>query len=274
MHGGNMNESETAWDSSIAMNQLDAESLNVVAAHYVLGILSQTDRQLFQSLLQERPELLQLTYGWERRLNPMAYVLAPHSVPPQLWQKIERYLNQLQAIGTPDAVQPDTIQTSITQATTTQTNPKGFTFWQPWAWLSTALAAGLVLWIAVQPARLTVSPQTVPMVAQQSRDIAILTGEKQTASWVVRQQNDRLLLSAVGQQTVSADRDLELWVVAKNQPPRSLGVIHLQQGEAVISSHLTEQISSHMTLAISLEPKNGSPTGQPTGAVLYSGQVV
>lgn len=259
MHGGDMNESAEDWDISIPMDQLDAESLNVVAAHYVLGILSQADRQVFQSLLQERPELMHLTYGWERRLNPMAYVLAPHSVPPQLWQKIERYLNQLQAIGTPDTAPSDAIVR---------------TFWQPWAWLSTALAAGLVLWIAMQPATLTVSPQPVPVVAQQSRDIAILTGEQQSASWVVRQQNDRLLLSAVGQQAVSADRDLELWVIADNQAPRSLGVIRLQQGEAVISSQLTGQISSQMTLAISLEPKNGSPTGQPTGAVLYSGKVV
>ncbi|MGY4667666.1 anti-sigma-K factor RskA [Ewingella americana] len=27
------------------------------------------------------------------------------------------------------------------------------------------------------------------------------------------------------------------------------------------------------TLAISLEPQGGSPTGQPTGAVLYSGAI-
>lgn len=254
-----MNESEEAWDNSIPLDQLDTSALNVVAAHYVLGILSHADRQLFQTLLQQRPELLQLTYGWERRLNPMAYVLEPQSVPPQLWQKIERYLNQLQAIGTPDTVPSDA---------------KVRTFWQPWAWLSTALAAGLVLWIAMQPAPLTVSPQPVPVVAQQSRDIAILTGENQSASWVVRQQNDRLLLSAVGQQAIRADHDLELWVIVGNQPPRSMGVIRLQQGEAVISSPITGQISSQMTLAISLEPKNGSPTGQPTGAVLYSGKVV
>jgi anti-sigma-K factor RskA len=33
-------------------------------------------------------------------------------------------------------------------------------------------------------------------------------------------------------------------------------------------------VKSNVTLAISLEPKNGSPTGQPTGAVLYTGKVV
>jgi anti-sigma-K factor RskA len=65
---------------------------------------------------------------------------------------------------------------------------------------------------------------------------------------------------------------LELWVIAGKTPPKSIGLMPAK-GAAAIPG-LTLDKLNEMTIAVSLEPKGGSPTGQPTGPVLYSGQMV
>ena len=65
---------------------------------------------------------------------------------------------------------------------------------------------------------------------------------------------------------VPADKDLELWSLAQGETrPRSLGVLP-PSGKQV-----TESLAPNTQLLVSLEPKGGSPTGQPTGPVLYGG---
>jgi len=49
---------------------------------------------------------------------------------------------------------------------------------------------------------------------------------------------------------------------------------HVKDGQATLPQVTADLIAHDVTLAISLEPKNGSPTGQPTGAVLYTGKIV
>ena len=69
-------------------------------------------------------------------------------------------------------------------------------------------------------------------------------------------------------------RVLELWVIAGDGVPRSLGV--LPQGpdtRLAIAADLAGDLPG-ATLAISEEPPGGSPTGAPTGAVLGTGLVV
>jgi anti-sigma-K factor RskA len=66
------------------------------------------------------------------------------------------------------------------------------------------------------------------------------------------------------------DRVLELWAAAGKNPPRSLGLISAS-GATVVRRASLPQGTDH--LAVSLEPPGGSPTGAPTGPVLYVGQL-
>jgi len=56
----------------------------------------------------------------------------------------------------------------------------------------------------------------------------------------------------------------------------SLGVLPVQDGKAEIALDSTHQsrLQQATVLAISLEPSGGSPTGLPTGPVLYTGKPV
>jgi anti-sigma-K factor RskA len=66
--------------------------------------------------------------------------------------------------------------------------------------------------------------------------------------------------------TVPSDKDLELWALPQGETrPRSLGVLPAS------GRQLTAPLAPNTQLLVSLEPKGGSPTGQPTGPVLYGG---
>jgi anti-sigma-K factor RskA len=70
--------------------------------------------------------------------------------------------------------------------------------------------------------------------------------------------------------TLQADRALELWAVPPSGAPRSLGLI---AGNAATVVRRDKLLDGTAALAVSLEPSGGSPTGAPTGPVLYVGKL-
>jgi anti-sigma-K factor RskA len=75
------------------------------------------------------------------------------------------------------------------------------------------------------------------------------------------------------------DKALEVWMVPPGGAPRSLGLFPSERSGTtavlVLPPEVVEALASpDSALAVSLEPKGGSATGQPTGPVLFSGGVV
>ena len=80
------------------------------------------------------------------------------------------------------------------------------------------------------------------------------------------ERNGELLVRPTAAITVPSDKDLELWALPLGETrPHTLGVLPSS------GRQLAAQLSSNTQLLVSLEPKGGSPTGQPTGPVLYGG---
>ncbi|HEX7440087.1 MAG TPA: anti-sigma factor, partial [Caldimonas sp.] len=65
-------------------------------------------------------------------------------------------------------------------------------------------------------------------------------------------------------------RALELWALPAAGAPRSLGLISAQGASVVQRSRV---LKDTVALAVSLEPAGGSPTGAPTGPVLFVGRL-
>jgi anti-sigma-K factor RskA len=71
------------------------------------------------------------------------------------------------------------------------------------------------------------------------------------------------------------EKSYELWAIGGGRDkPQSLGVVETVLNIPV--SQLRAPLASleKTSLAISLEPRGGSPTGQPTGAILFTGKLV
>lgn len=71
----------------------------------------------------------------------------------------------------------------------------------------------------------------------------------------------------------ASGRDLELWLIARDDAPVSLGVLpDEERGVLPVPDTLRDRFAGS-AIAISDEPEGGSPTGAPTGDILAVGQV-
>ena len=73
--------------------------------------------------------------------------------------------------------------------------------------------------------------------------------------------------------TAATGRAYELWLIEGQDRPVSLGVLPVDQRSTLALPEALRAKIGSAVLAISDEPAGGSPTGQPTGAVLATGKV-
>lgn len=230
------------------MNYSHPELQQKLAAEYVLGTLRGGARRRFEQLLVADRALQQLVQAWERRLSPWLLAVPPQPVPEQVWTRIQERLGHRPA--PPPAADG------------------GF-----WRWLglgSSVLAATLAVVLVTRPA----APPPAPALPAAA-DVAVLATDKAEPVWIVRRQGDVLAFSGLAPVEVPADRDLELWAIPEGGAPQSLGVMRRSsptQAELRLSEQAKARLAGGAVLAISLEPAGGSPTGAPTGPVLFTGK--
>ena len=85
--------------------------------------------------------------------------------------------------------------------------------------------------------------------------------------------HDRLTLDATRLPATEAGKSLELWILPPSGNPRSLGLLANRRLSLPLDGTAAADLAQG-ALAVSLEPAGGSPTGLPTGPVLYSGPVL
>jgi len=70
---------------------------------------------------------------------------------------------------------------------------------------------------------------------------------------------------------IGADRSLELWALPPGANPRPLGLIAASGVTRISLAGAADAVLNVPALAVSIEPAGGSPTGLPTGPVVYTG---
>jgi anti-sigma-K factor RskA len=96
-------------------------------------------------------------------------------------------------------------------------------------------------------------------------------------SWSADAPGGRTLrIRVIGHAEMAPDTAWELWMLpGGDKPPVSLGLISTHETQTLtVAEQLAPRLDEAWGLAMSLEPKGGSPTGVPTGPVLYKGQCV
>lgn len=217
-----------------------------LAADYVAGTLRGGARRRFESLLGAHPALSCAVRAWEARLMPLTATLPPVQPSPQVWRRIEARLR-----GTVSAPARDSGWTRLA-------------LWRGLAGVASVAAIGMsVLWALPGPVE---APLLVVLSAPAADGGAAL------ASFVASVSADgrAMVTRPLTQVPVQADRSLELWALPPEGAPRSLGVISPKGATVVQRGRLLDDTA---TLAVTLEPRGGSPSGKPTGPMLYVGKL-
>jgi anti-sigma-K factor RskA len=103
---------------------------------------------------------------------------------------------------------------------------------------------------------------------------ATLVAANQQPALQVKAFADHLQIEPLTLAAVEAARDLELWAIPAGGKPISLGVVpSAGKGRIQLSEAQRALLTAPLTLAVTLEPRGGSPSGQPTGPVLYKGEL-
>jgi anti-sigma-K factor RskA len=231
------------------MNYRTPERSDALAAQYVLGTLSARARARFARLARGDPVLGDAIRAWEDRLSPLAESVPPVEPPARVWTGI---LGRIDRADTASASERRTVWATVS-------------LWRGLALtgFATAIALALVLF----------SP---PLEHPQAALVAALAGQDAKPAFLASaDRNGRLLtIKAVAPLSPGADRSLQLWALPATGNPRPLGLLPAS-GVVQIALPAAAGMALQNTpvLAVSLEPRGGSPTGLPTGPVLYSGPV-
>ena len=221
-----------------------------LAAEYVAGTLRGPARLRFEALLPAHATLRAATRAWQDRLMPLTSVVEPAKPSAAVWQKIEQ------------RIQP----TRAPAATAANGWWRQLAFWRGFS----AVAAVAVVSLSVLLAN--PGPAQAPIIVVLSSTAPTEAGAVVPASFVASISADgrAMVTKPLMNVSLQADKALELWSVPPSGAPRSLGLISAS-GATVFSKR--KVLEGTAALAVSLEPPGGSPTGAPTGPVLFVGKL-
>jgi anti-sigma-K factor RskA len=209
-----------------------------LAGEYVLGVLPPEEARAASARIATDPEFAALVAEWRADLATLADEVEPVAPPARVWRATERRL-----FG------------------------RARRRW--WAWaapvaLAAALAAAVVFWPSFAP-RAPVPPAAPAYRAElvaQDGDLRLAAAYDAEAG--------TLFVAREGAAAPDG-RALELWIIAGDDAPVSLGVLPDDPATVVVVAPELRAALDGAVLAVSDEPAGGSPTGQPTGAVLATG---
>jgi anti-sigma-K factor RskA len=224
------------------------EDSTQVAAEYVLGVMSAQERRDFEVRLAQDPALAREVEVWEERLGGLASEVRPVAPPPGMWGRIES------AVAAHDG--GVSRRGGLWQS---------LAFWR-WAAIGSAAVAAASLVALIYVAGTPAPDQ--PLIAR----LDVGGGQAGFVAAIDPARNGLTIVPA--SVTNVNQRVLELWLIAPGDQPRSLGLI--EPGRAVhinLPADLVRRVAADATLAVSLEPPGGSPTGLPTGPVIANGKL-
>lgn len=218
----------------------------VIAGEYVLGVLSLEERRKVEARMAGDRAFAAIVSHWADNLSALDDEYQPEAPRASVYPRIEQRLFPAPAKGGLAG-----LWSSVA-------------LWRAMTAVAVVLLAGVFV-IEGQP--FTSRAPGQPLVAQMS-------GEGNAISLVARYQADsgRISVTPVAAGPIE-QKSLELWMIAGNDPAVSLGVLPQNgEGEVEVPQSVRSRLAAGVTLAVSLEPYGGSPTGQATGPVIALGQ--
>ncbi len=220
---------------------------DLLAAEYVLGVLGAEDRARAAARIEQDLAFARLVVDWESRLADMNTGFAEVTPPPAVKTAIDDRL-----FGEAPAAEKASLWSSLA-------------FWRGISGMALAGLAALAIVVFTTPDERPAGETLVASLSSEDRSaqfVAIYDTAKETLS----------ITATAGEKP--SDRDFELWLIAGQKAPVSLGLVGAAGDRAPkLADALKTDFSEGVTLAVSLEPLGGSTTGAPTGPVIALGSV-
>jgi anti-sigma-K factor RskA len=266
------------------------EEQEALAAEYALGTLDAGEREQAELLIVDDPRFAALVRFWERRLGELNVMVDPVEPSADIWARIRERMGGMPPTGEirlPELARP---APGVPPSNVVHLSRR-LGRWRGLAAAASALAATLALFVAAwefapnmlplklrPPEREIIRTVTVEVPAKESpRLVAVLQKDAGGPAFLITVDTAQrtLTMRRVAAQP-EPGKSYELWLVSDKFPaPRSLGVA--ESGEftqrALQASYDPDTVNN-ATYAVSLEPEGGSPTGAPTGPVLFTGKLV
>ena len=220
----------------------------ILAAEYVLGLLEGAEKAEAERRLAADAGFAREVERWRARFAAFDDTAEPGQAGQDLWRRIEA--------AVPTQTKPDSLQPSV---------------WSRW-WSSLvvlrATAAGALLAALMLAVGLGFA---IREARQQPQLIAVLLDGDRAGAVVHAFADGRVVLVPLTSIPVPEGRALEVWTLpSKERGPVSVGLMHrartLQLQLRDLPSPGPDQL-----FEITLEPITGSPTGRPTGPILFKG---
>lgn len=232
---------------------------DMLAAEHALGVLEGTERADAERLTAHDAGFAQLVAEWDERLAPLLDEIAPIEPDAGLWDRINAALDE-----------------GGGRASNVHSLKRRVALWRGYAAAATAVAAALVLALAIDPFRPAPAPQPPQQQQRQPTLVANVAAEDRSAAFVVSYDpSDRTMLVSPAVATPAPGHDHQLWLIPASGTPLSLGLVASPTPHRLpVPAELQANFQRDATIAISVEPVGGSPTGQPTGPVVATGKLV
>lgn len=213
-----------------------------LAAEYVLGTLRGLARRRFERWRERYQSVEARCRIWEERLLPLSGELRPVRPPAHVWAGIQAHLES----GRPSVrARPPRRRRLLALAA---------------SFLVTAGAGTLLYW---ESPGSTLQQAAIPAPASGIVAWRIEVHSPWVGRTMLITRTDTLPQWREG-------RDYELWALPAGGKPVSLGVLPAMEGVTrhVLTEAQLAALKISPQVAVSVEPMGGSPTGQPTGAVV------
>ena len=248
------------------------------AAEFVLGTLDAPARRAALARMSAEPAFAGTVRAWEGRLAPLAELAAetrPAVPPAWVWPAIEARLGG--GAQARDGFGPGAGAAPPRDADVIDLRQR-LRYWRAPTALAGIAAAAMLALLIVPPGAIPYDPRTAPAptVAGGAAGtwFAVLQPGGDAPAFVAEVDLDarRLHLRPLRPSPPPEGRVYQMWAVGGDRAqPVSLGL--LGAGGELPLEALGGAVEGAV-LAVSVEPEGGSPTGQPTGEVVFTGELI
>ncbi|WP_343611922.1 anti-sigma factor [Novosphingobium sp.] len=226
------------------------EDDELLAAELAFGLIDGADKHAAEARLTTDAGFAQAHARWQDYAAAMFHD-AGEAPRPSVWSAIEVRLPV-----------NDAGHAMVTRAT--------LRWWQGGA--AVACAAALVLGVVAMQKPTEVIVRVPVAQAPIAPMVAVLTGKQGLVTVSFDPASGRMTSAASG--LALGAHVPELWVIPADGKPRSMGVMNAAApGWGKVPATAIPALSAGVTLAVSVEPVGGSPTGLPTGPVILTGKM-